>query len=184
MTSFGPTLDAEGWLRGAVVVPSPNCDDRPAGSDVSLLIIHGISLPPDHFSGTAVRRLFTNTLNFDDHPYFQSLQGLRVSSHFFLRRNGELLQFVSTHRRAWHAGASVWQGRERCNDFSIGIEVEGSDHQPYARIQYIRLARLIRILRHHYRIADIVGHADVAPGRKTDPGPFFDWDRLNSLLRR
>lgn len=184
MKSFGPRLSPDGWLRGARTVPSPNHDDRPSGEPLRLLVIHAISLPPSEFGGDDVERLFTNTLDPEAHPYYQGLRDLRVSAHFFIRRDGDLLQFVSTRHRAWHAGISAWRGRERCNDFSLGIELEGCDEQPFTPIQYIRLARLIRILRREFAIEDIVGHADIAPGRKTDPGPCFDWQRLRDLLRR
>lgn len=165
------------------MVVSPNQDERPDGEPVCLIVIHAISLPPNDFGTDDVERLFTNCLPPDAHPYFRDIHTLRVSAHFFIRRDGSLLQFVPTCHRAWHAGVSNWRGRTRCNDFSIGIEVEGSDDQPFTPIQYIRLARLVRILRKAYPIEDIVGHADVAPQRKTDPGPCFDWSRLHALLR-
>ena len=183
MKSPGHQLDALGWLPGAKKVVSPNQDERPDGEVVRLVVVHAISLPPSEFGGDGVERLFTNTLSPEAHPYFQHIHTLRVSAHFFIRRDGRLLQFVSTRHRAWHAGVSVWRGQARCNDFSIGIELEGSDDQPFERIQYIRLARLIRIVRKHYRIEDVVGHHDIAPERKTDPGPYFDWPRLRDLLR-
>ena len=148
---------------------------------MSLAVIHGISLPPGVFGGDGVERLFTNMLDPQAHPYFASLATLRVSAHFFLRRNGTLVQFVACNRRAWHAGVSSWRGRERCNDFSIGIELEGEDTVPYAGAQYTRLAALLRALRRRYPLEAAVGHSDVAPGRKTDPGPAFDWDRLARL---
>jgi AmpD protein len=184
MKSFGPRLSADGWLPGARIVSSPNCDERPGGEAVRLLVIHAISLPPGEFGGDGVERLFTNRLDADAHPYYRDIHSLRVSSHFFIRRDGRLFQFVPTSQRAWHAGVSAWRGRERCNDFSLGIELEGCDDRPFAPIQYIRLARLIRILRRAFVIDDIVGHSDIAPGRKTDPGPGFDWRRLHQLLRR
>ena len=176
-------LDAAGWHRRATRRRSPNCDERPAGTAVTLLVVHGISLPPGKFGGDAVERLFTNRLDPTAHPYFAGLEGLRVSAHFFIRRDGALLQFVPCERRAWHAGASSWRGRERCNDFSIGVELEGTDTRPYTARQYRRLARLVRALRSRYPIADVAGHSDVAPGRKTDPGPAFDWRRLRALVR-
>lgn len=184
MRSLGPQLSHDGWLPGASAVPSPNCDDRPAGESIRLVVVHAISLPPGEFGGDGVERLFTNRLDPEAHPYYRDIYALRVSAHFFIRRDGRLLQFVATTRRAWHAGASSWRGRERCNDFSLGIELEGCDERPFASIQYVRLARLIRILRRAYPIEEIVGHADIAPGRKTDPGPCFDWMRLRQLLRR
>ena len=144
--------------------------------------MHGISLPPGEFGGADVVRLFTNRLDHDAHPYFATLRDLRVSSHFYIGRDGALVQFVPCARRAWHAGRSQWKGRERCNDFSVGVELEGTDTRPYTARQYARLARLIGALRAHYPIRDVAGHCDVAPGRKTDPGPSFDWRRLRSLV--
>jgi AmpD protein len=163
-------------------VASPNCDARPEGEAVSLLVIHNISLPPGEFGSGAVARLFTNALEFSEHPYYETLRGLRVSSHFLISRDGELVQFVPCSLRAWHAGASMWNGRERCNDFSIGIELEGTDDLPYTGEQYGQLAGLTEALRRRYPITDIVGHADIAPGRKTDPGQSFDWVRYRALL--
>jgi AmpD protein len=159
-------------------VRSPNADARPAGTEVTLVVVHGISLPPGRFGGDAIERLFTNRLDPGAHPSFRAIAALRVSAHFLIRRDGALVQFVPGTDRAWHAGASRWKGRERCNDFSIGVELEGTDTRPYTLRQYARLARLIRMLRVHYPIAHIVGHSDIAPGRKTDPGPSFDWRRL------
>jgi N-acetyl-anhydromuramoyl-L-alanine amidase len=182
--SLGPRLIADGLLPGASAIVSPNQDERPVNETVRLLVVHAISLPPGEFGGDGVERLFTNRLDPAVHPYYEGIHGLRVSAHFFIRRDGQVVQFVATDRRAWHAGVSRWRDRERCNDFSLGIELEGCDEQPFADIQYIRLARLIRILRHSYAIEDVVGHADIAPGRKTDPGPHFDWPRLRQLLRR
>ena len=179
----GRLLDEAGWYWRATRRKSPNCDERPPGTRISLLVVHGISLPPGHFGGDEVERLFTNRLDPGRHPYFAGLAGVRVSAHFFIRRNGALLQFVPCERRAWHAGASAWQGRERCNDFSIGVELEGTDTRPYTARQYERLARLVRALRSRYPIADLAGHSDVAPGRKTDPGAAFDWPRLRALVR-
>lgn len=174
-----------GWLQSADIVPSMNHDARPDGEKVVLIVVHAISLPPEHFGGDGVMQLFTNSLNPDEHPYYAEIQHLRVSSHFFIRRDGAITQFVSTENRAWHAGVSVWRGRERCNDFSIGIELEGSDTRSFEMIQYDQLARLVGILRHAYpTIEDIVGHSDIAPGRKTDPGPFFDWSLLMHLVEK
>jgi AmpD protein len=178
------TIDASGRADGARFVHSPNCDERPAGEAVTLLVIHGISLPPGEFAGDAIERLFTNTLDHSAHPYYQTLAGLEVSAHFLVRRSGELLQFVPCGQRAWHAGASSWRGRERCNDFSIGVELEGSDDVPYTDEQYRTLADLTRALRKAYPIADTVGHCDIAPGRKTDPGPSFDWGLYRALAAR
>ncbi|NJD07926.1 MAG: 1,6-anhydro-N-acetylmuramyl-L-alanine amidase AmpD [Methylococcaceae bacterium] len=175
----------EGWLSGVDRVISPNCDERPDPEDISLVVIHGISLPPGEFGGGWIDRLFTNTLPTDAHPYFAQIQGLRVSAHALIHRDGRIVQYVPFHRRAWHAGASSFQGRERCNDYSIGIELEGTDSTPYEAAQYQALAGLIRALLVHYpklgRQA-IVGHSDIAPGRKTDPGDRFDWGQLRRLL--
>lgn len=175
-------IDAAGLAAGAQQVPSPNADARPPGTEVTLLVVHNISLPPGVFGGDDVLRLFTNTLDWASHSAYESLRGLRVSAHFFVRRTGEVIQFVPCARRAWHAGESEWRGRRRCNDFSIGVELEGTDTSPYADVQYRRLARLVVALRRRYPIADIVGHSDVAPTRKTDPGPAFDWLRLRALV--
>jgi AmpD protein len=163
-------------------VPSPNCDERSPSATIDLLVIHGISLPPGEFAGDAICDLFTNSLDCAAHPYFRSLRDLRVSAHFLVRRDGSLVQFVPCLMRAWHAGESAWRGRNACNDFSIGIEVEGSDDVPYAPAQYAALGDLVRALSASYPIAEIVGHSDIAPGRKTDPGPHFDWARLRALL--
>ncbi len=178
------TFDALGRLPAAHYVASPNCDERPAGERVTLLVIHSISLPPGRFRGSAVADLFTNRLDVAADPYFAALAGLRVSAHFFVRRRGELIQFVLASKRAWHAGVSAWKGRERCNDFSVGIELEGTDMVPFTAAQYRVLARLTRALQAFYPIDDIAGHADVAPGRKTDPGSCFDWGRYRELLTR
>ncbi len=177
-------LGAAGWLTGARRIPSPNCDERPAGQAVRLIVVHAISLPPGVFGGDGIMRLFTNTLDPEAHPYYREIQFLRVSAHFLIRRDGGLVQFVPCDLRAWHAGASNWHGIERCNDFSIGIELEGSDELPFDPPQYEVLVRLIHILQQHYPIEDIAGHAEIAPGRKTDPGPLFDWARLDRLLAR
>jgi AmpD protein len=179
-------IDEAGLLRSARFrfIESPNCDDRPPAAEVSLLVIHGISLPPGKFGGDGVLRLFTNTLDWTAHPFYTTLRGLRVSAHFFVRRTGEIIQFVPCGRRAWHAGESSWRGRERCNDFSIGVELEGVDTRPYTERQYARLVPLAATLRRRYPIAEIVGHSDIAPGRKTDPGPAFDWGRLRTLAGR
>lgn len=174
-------FDRSGWLDGARRVRSPNADARPPDADVSLVVIHGISLPPGRFGGDAILRLFTNRLDPGEHPYYATIAGLRVSSHFLIRRDGSLVQFVPCGRRAWHAGASRWKGRERCNDFSIGIELEGTDERPYTDKQYRRLAALVRRIRARWPGVDLAGHSDVAPGRKTDPGPAFDWARLRRL---
>jgi len=176
------TLDDAGRLPAARFRASPNFDERPAGDAITLLVVHGISLPPGCFRGDAVTDFFLNRLDCSAHPYFAGLGMLRVSSHFFIRRRGELVQFVACSQRAWHAGASSWQGRARCNDFSIGIELEGTDATPFTQPQYRTLARLTRVLQGAYPIRDIVGHADIAPGRKTDPGPHFDWVHYRALI--
>ena len=173
---LAPTeIDHSGWCSGAVRVTSPNFDSRPGGSLVELIVIHAISLPPGQFGGEAVEQLFTNSLDPNVHPYFAEINALRVSAHFFIRRGGELLQFVSCNDRAWHAGVSCWQARERCNDFSIGIELEGDDETKFEEAQYHVLNELIAGLRRAFPIVDVVGHCDIAPGRKTDPGSGFDW---------
>ena len=171
-------LDIAGVCSGATQIPSPNCDQRPDESLISLLVVHNISLPPNEFGGDGVIELFTNRLDPARHPYYETIQDLRVSSHFFIRRDGELMQFVPCELRAWHAGVSQWNGRERCNDFSIGVELEGADDIAYADAQYDTLADLGGALFRHYGILDTVGHSDIAPGRKTDPGAAFDWKRF------
>jgi AmpD protein len=163
-------------------VPSPNFDNRPPGAAVTLLVVHNISLPPGRFGGTAIAELFTNRLDATAHPYFATVATLRVSAHFLIGREGTLTQFVACAYRAWHAGASSWQGRAHCNDFSIGVELEGTDELPYEAAQYRILARLTRALRRRYPIADLAGHQDIAPGRKTDPGPAFDWAHFRQLV--
>jgi len=172
-------IDANGLASIATWIASPNCDDRPRATTISLIVVHGISLPPGEFGGDGVVRLFTNTLDPTAHPYFAAIAERRVSAHFFIRRDGTLAQFVACAQRAWHAGASSWRGRAQCNDFSIGIELEGTDDVRYTAAQYQALARLIRALRRRYPIEAIVGHSDIAPGRKTDPGSAFDWSRLH-----
>ena len=176
-------VDANGFVSGVRLIPSPNFDDRPDGADISLLVIHNISLPPGEFGGPGVLALFSNELNPAEHPYYQTIQDLKVSSHFFIRRDGELIQFVSCLKRAWHAGLSNWRGRERCNDFSIGIELEGTDDLPFTNNQYRFLNELTSLLTTAYGIQDVVGHSDISPGRKTDPGPCFDWERYRSNRR-
>ncbi|MFN7085912.1 MAG: 1,6-anhydro-N-acetylmuramyl-L-alanine amidase AmpD [Burkholderiales bacterium] len=174
----------EGTVATVRQVPSPNCDERPPGVPVELLVVHNISLPPGNFGGPGIVDFFTNRLDPAAHPYYATIAGLRVSAHFLIRRDGEVIQFVPCDRRAWHAGASMWRGRSGCNDFSIGIELEGSDDTPFEDAQYARLAELAYMLRRHYPIIDIVGHSDIAPGRKTDPGPHFDWGRFRATLAR
>ena len=174
-----------GLLDEARQVPSPNCDERPTAAVVELVVVHGISLPPGEYGGGWVEALFTNRLDPAAHPYFAEIADLRVSAHLLIDREGQVTQFVPLNRRAWHAGASCFQGRERCNDFAVGIELEGEDEIPYTDAQYARLAEVIAALCEAYPALTaerIVGHADIAPGRKTDPGPAFDWDHLHRLL--
>jgi AmpD protein len=165
-------------------VESPNCDDRPPNTDITLVVLHSISLPPGEYGGDSIERLFTNRLDPDAHPYFKEIQGLKVSSHFLVRRDGEVVQFVRVERRAWHAGASSWRGRSRCNDFSIGIELEGTEEDVFTDSQYEALTSLVRQLQSKFPITDVAAHSEVAPGRKTDPGPHFDWARLLASLAR
>ncbi len=173
------------WLVEARRVLSPNCDARPPGCDISLIVVHAISLPPGEYSGVWIDDFFTNRLDVSAHPYFAEVEGMRVSSHLLIRRDGELVQYVAFTDRAWHAGRSCYRKRESCNDFAIGIELEGCDEEPYEDIQYRQLAAVIAALRDKFPDIgenDVVGHSDIAPGRKTDPGPAFDWDRLGRLL--
>ena len=173
----------DGWWAGARWRPSPNVGDRPAGERPTLAIVHSISLPPGVYRGDAVERLFTNRLDWDAHPYFQGIRGLQVSAHFLVRRSGRVLQFVATTRRAWHAGASQWRGRDNCNDWSIGIELEGLEGGPFEAAQYRALACLLRALARRHPLGEVVGHEDVAPGRKADPGAGFDWLQLARRLQ-
>jgi AmpD protein len=177
------TFDAAGRLQRARQIASPNFDERPAGEAIRLVVVHNISLPPHEFGGPGVIDLFLNRLDPGAHPFYPAIAGLRVSSHFYIRRDGELIQFVPCAQRAWHAGASRWNGRERCNDFSVGVELEGSDFVPFRVAQYEALGRLTCELMAHYPIEAVLGHSDIAPGRKTDPGPFFDWARFRALIR-
>ncbi|HKQ25894.1 MAG TPA: 1,6-anhydro-N-acetylmuramyl-L-alanine amidase AmpD [Burkholderiales bacterium] len=179
-------LDASGLLSEAAYISSPNCDERPGGTSIELLVVHSISLPPGEFGGPGIVDLFTNCLDPGAHPYYREIQGHKVSSHFLIRRDGELFQFVPCTRRAWHAGQSEWRGRSRCNDFSVGVELEGTDDRPFADPQYEVLAHLALALERAYPIQDCVGHSNIAtpPGRKTDPGPHFDWDRFRAMLER
>lgn len=170
-------FDQDGWLSGVTRCPSPNFDERPAGTAIDLLVIHNISLPPRQFGGHYVQDLFMNQLDCDAHPYFDQLRNLHVSSHFFIQRDGKVVQCVSAEKRAWHAGVSEFNGKSRCNDFSIGIELEGSDFDPFMEAQYHSLIQLTQVLVKQYPILDIVGHEHIAPVRKTDPGPFFEWSR-------
>ncbi len=174
-----------GLISPARQVVSPNWDERPDGTAIDLIVVHGISLPPGEYGGPWIDALFTNTLDPEAHPYFAEIHQLRVSSHLLIRRNGELVQYVPFHRRAWHAGVSQYEGRERCNDFSIGIELEGSDEAPYEPAQYARLAEVIAALERAYPGLSrdrLVGHSEIAPGRKTDPGSAFRWPHLLALL--
>jgi AmpD protein len=187
-TSQGQLLvdPRSGLLLGADFVASPNCDDRPEGCQPELVVIHGISLPPGEFGGPWIERLFTNSLPATAHPYFATIEGLRVSAHALIRRDGCIIQFVPFDRRAWHAGESSWRGRARCNDYSVGIELEGTDGTSYEDAQYSSLAMLLVALIDAYpglSEETVAGHSDVAPGRKTDPGLAFDWARLRALLR-
>jgi AmpD protein len=171
-----------GWWRHARPVRSPNFDSRPAAERVTLAVVHSISLPPGRYGGDAVERFFTNRLDPGEHEYFESLRGLRVSAHFFIHRDGGVLQFVSCDERAWHAGASTWVGREHCNDYSIGIELEGLESECFEAPQYTALARLLRSAARQYPIDAVVGHEHIAPGRKGDPGPGFNWLALSHEL--
>jgi AmpD protein len=164
------------------IVESPNCDERPPGTEVTLVVLHSISLPPGRYGGDSIERLFTNCLDPQAHPSFREICELKVSCHFLVRRNGGVVQFVPVERRAWHAGASSWRGRGRCNDFSVGIELEGAEDDIFTDRQYRSLARLVRALQSRYPIRDVAAHSDVAPGRKTDPGVHFDWARLLASL--
>ena len=172
----------DGWLDSARRCESPNFGARPDGVAIDLALIHSISLPPGEYGGDAIERLFTNRLDWAAHAYYEQIRGLEVSAHFLIRRDGELLQFVSCGERAWHAGRSSWQGRENCNDFSIGIELEGLEGDRFEAEQYTALAALLQILARQYPLQGVVGHEHVAPGRKIDPGPGFDWQRLITLL--
>jgi N-acetyl-anhydromuramoyl-L-alanine amidase len=170
-----------GWLVRARAVPSPNFGPRPAATPIDLVVLHSISLPPGDFGGDAIERLFTNRLDWSAHPYFETIRGLTVSAHFLIRRDGELVQFVACDERAWHAGASRWEGRNDCNDFSVGIELEGLEGEAFAAAQYETLAAVLASLARRYPIAAVAGHEHVAPGRKCDPGAGFDWARLRHL---
>jgi AmpD protein len=188
-TSSGPsgrrsTLSAwdDGWLRAARHAASPNHDARPSGIAVDLVVVHSISLPPGVYGGGAIEDLFLNRLDWDAHPYYAGIRGLRVSSHFLVRRDGGLLQFVSCDERAWHAGRSTWRGREACNDYSIGVELEGLEGERFEEAQYAALGTLLQPLARRYPITAIAGHEHVAPGRKHDPGPGFEWGRLEAVL--
>lgn len=168
-------IDAGGWATDVLRLPSPNFDQRAEGTEIALLVIHNISLPPGQFGGPFIADLFLNRLDYDADPYFDQLRPLRVSAHFLIRRDGAVMQFVSANDRAWHAGASTFCGQERCNDFSIGIELEGTDCEPFEQAQYLALAALTVALTAAYPLSNVTGHEHIAPGRKTDPGPFFNW---------
>ena len=183
-SASAPVELQSGWLPGTRRVDSPNFDARPGDEAPSLLVLHAISLPPGEYGGAAIEQLFTNRLDPQAHPYYAGLRDLRVSAHFLVRRDGELVQFVATDRRAWHAGVSSWRGRARCNDFSVGVELEGTDTEAFTPEQYERLAGLVVALRRTLPLRDVAAHSEIAPGRKTDPGPHFDWRRLLARLAR
>lgn len=172
----------EGWLNVAKHLPSPNFGPRPVDTPVTLAVVHSISLPPGEYGTGCVQALFTNQLDWDAHPYFQTIRGLEVSAHFFITRAGEIWQFVSANERAWHAGASCWRGRHNCNDFSIGIELEGLEGQTFESEQYNALQQLVMHIAAHYPVTGIAGHEHIAPGRKQDPGSGFDWKQLQEGL--
>lgn len=177
-------LDRHGWLlptSGISLAPSPNADLRPTDTSINLLVIHNISLPPGVFGGPEITDLFLNRLDYDSHPWLSQLRGLHVSAHFLIRRDGTIVQYVSTEHRAWHAGVSSFENRTRCNDFSIGIEVEGTDTTPFEDAQYATLQRLTQTLQQRYPLRAVRGHEHIAPGRKTDPGPHFDWNRYTRM---
>lgn len=172
----------QGLLVGARYIPSPYFNERPTGEMISLLVIHNISLPPNQYGGPYVEQLFTGHLDPSVHPYFEQIYHLEVSSHLFIRRNGEVIQFVPFDKRAWHAGSSSFQHKENCNNYSIGIELEGSDFEPFSSVQYQQLVAVTQCLKQYYPIEQVTGHSDIAPGRKTDPGPYFDWQFYLSSL--
>ena len=174
-------INEKGFLNIATQIVSPNFDARPENTIINMVVIHNISLPPNQFGGNGVLQLFTNQLDPNEHPYYAEIYTRKVSAHFLIRRDGEIIQFVSCLDRAWHAGVSSWQGRERCNDFSIGIELEGNDFEAFEPKQYVTLIELVNKLKKAYPIIHIVGHSDIAPGRKTDPGPYFDWSQLETV---
>ena len=173
-------FDNDGWLKNANRVDSDNFNQRPTLKKDFLVVIHSISLPPGQFNNSFIEDFFQNKLNPTLHPYFETIKDLKVSAHFLIKRKGELIQFVSCHNRAWHAGESSWKGMSDCNDFSIGIELEGTEIEPYEEIQYKVLLNLLVLLKKEYNIIDIVGHSDIAPHRKTDPGPSFDWNKIKT----
>lgn len=172
----------QGWLQQTRQVPSPNFGPRPEQALVDLIVVHSISLPPGEYGGPWIEHLFTNTLDWEAHPYFRSIRGLQVSAHFLVRRDGSVVQFVDCDQRAWHAGASFWRGRPQCNDDSIGIELEGLEGDTFDPAQYDALAGLCHRVAERYPIAHVAGHEHIAPGRKRDPGPGFDWAQLQQKL--
>jgi AmpD protein len=173
-------FDNDGWLKNANRIESDNFNQRPTLKKDFLVVIHSISLPPGQFNNSFIEDFFQNKLNPNLHPYFETIKDLKVSAHFLIKRTGELIQFVSCHNRAWHAGESSWKGMSNCNDFSIGIELEGTEIESYEEIQYKVLLNLLVQLKKEYNIIDIVGHSDIAPHRKTDPGPSFDWNKIKT----
>lgn len=179
------TVDQNGWIQPAEHLPSPNCNDRPCESEISLLVIHNISLPPGEYNNSCIERFFCNQLDHGAHPFFQEIKGVQVSAHLLIKRSGQVIQFVPISRRAWHAGVSCFQGREACNDYSIGIELEGTDTDPYTEGQYECLVHLTKAIVQAYpeiTLDRIVGHSDIAPGRKSDPGQAFDWKKYKQAL--
>ena len=180
-TPLEPLAWRDGWHPRAEAIPSPNFGPRPPDAPIDLAVVHSISLPPGEYGGDAIERLFTNTLDWDAHPYFDAIRGAEVSAHFVIRRDGHLQQFISVLDRAWHAGRSSWQGRDNCNDFSVGIELEGLEHTPFDAAQYDTLAQLLQDLAQAWPIGQAVGHEHIAPGRKQDPGKAFDWALLSHL---
>ena len=181
-TADAPALWQHGWLANARQQPSPNFGPRPAGTAVDFLVVHSISLPPGEYGTGCVQQLFSNQMDWDAHPYFQSIRSLEVSAHFFIERDGSLWQFVSCDDRAWHAGASQWRERSNCNNYSIGVELEGLEGHTFEPAQYRSLQQLILAIAQHYPLRDIAGHEHIAPGRKQDPGPGFDWQQLQAGL--
>lgn len=180
-------ITADGWLTDITHCPSPNFNERPVGAKLSLLVLHNISLPPGQFGGGYIQQFFQNRLNSELHPYFASIEGVEVSAHLLIERTGQLVQFVSFDQRAWHAGRSSFAGVPECNDYSIGIELEGTDTEPYTDQQYAVLVQVVKLLQHHYpkiTTERITGHSDIAPARKTDPGAAFDWGRLQAQLKQ
>ena len=181
-SGLAESLWLDGWYRFARRLESPNFGARPDGTQIDLIVLHSISLPPGQYGGDEVQRLFTNHLDWGAHPYFEAIKDMQVSAHFYIRRNGELWQFVATHQRAWHAGTSNYRGRDNCNDYSIGIELEGVEGDVFDDLQYESLAALCAVIRQQHPTVHVAGHEHVAPGRKSDPGTGFDWPRLIKTL--